>query len=51
MVLLNLVRLKDLGVEYCPLLRKSEDLALCYSVLAKSGGGAELPGVWPQATC
>lgn len=29
-VLLNLVRLRELGVEYCPLLRKSEDLALCH---------------------
>ncbi|CAJ1356609.1 unnamed protein product [Effrenium voratum] len=37
-VLLNLERLQELQVEYCPLLRKSEDLALCYEVARKPGG-------------
>jgi hypothetical protein len=36
-VLLNLTRLKDLGVEYCRYLRKSEDLALCYDVMQRQG--------------
>jgi len=38
LVLLNLRRLSELGVEYCPLLRKSEDLALCYNVVQRQGG-------------
>jgi len=37
-VLLNLVRLEELGVEYCQHLRKSEDLALCYDVEQRVGG-------------
>lgn len=37
-VLLNLVRLRELDVEYCPVLRKSEDLAICYEVALKPGG-------------
>lgn len=37
-VLLNLVRLEELGVEYCQFLRKSEDLALCYDVEQRQGG-------------
>merc|ERR1719221_579051 len=38
LVLLNLKRLSELGVEYCPQLRKSEDLALCYNVVQRQGG-------------
>jgi len=38
LVLLNLRRLNELGVEYCPQLRKSEDLALCYDVEQRQGG-------------
>ena len=37
-VLLSLSRLKELGVEYCKYLRKSEDLALCYDVVQRQGG-------------
>ena len=37
-VLLNLTRLEELGVEYCKHLRKSEDLALCYDVVQRQGG-------------
>lgn len=37
-VLLNLPRLQELGVEYCLQLRKSEDLAMCYDILKRSGG-------------
>ncbi|CAE7315291.1 unnamed protein product [Symbiodinium sp. CCMP2592] len=36
-VLLNLVRLRELQIEYCPLLRKSEDLALSYEVILATG--------------
>lgn len=37
-VLLNLVRLAELGVQYCPILRKSEDMAICYEVARTPGG-------------
>eukprot|EP00929_Paragymnodinium_shiwhaense_P070678 TRINITY_DN35809_c0_g1_i2.p1 TRINITY_DN35809_c0_g1~~TRINITY_DN35809_c0_g1_i2.p1 ORF type:complete len:883 (-),score=180.16 TRINITY_DN35809_c0_g1_i2:1303-3885(-) len=37
-VLLNLVRLQDLGAYYCPALRKSEDLAICYEVARQPSG-------------
>ena len=38
LVLLNLHRLRELDVEYCKFLRKSEDLALCYDVVQRQGG-------------
>ena len=38
LVLLDLPRLRELGVEYCRYLRKSEDLALCYDVVQRQGG-------------
>ena len=38
LVLLNIHRLRELGVEYCKYLRKSEDLALCYDVVQRQGG-------------
>ena len=37
-VLLNLPRLQELGVEYCPHLRLSEDLVICYDVARRPGG-------------
>lgn len=37
-VLLNLVQLQSLQVEYCPWLRKSEDLAIAYQVAKEPGG-------------
>eukprot|EP00446_Apocalathium_sp_SHHI-4_P055365 CAMPEP_0177361732 /NCGR_PEP_ID=MMETSP0368-20130122/37334_1 /TAXON_ID=447022 ORGANISM="Scrippsiella hangoei-like, Strain SHHI-4" /NCGR_SAMPLE_ID=MMETSP0368 /ASSEMBLY_ACC=CAM_ASM_000363 /LENGTH=381 /DNA_ID=CAMNT_0018824387 /DNA_START=106 /DNA_END=1248 /DNA_ORIENTATION=+ len=37
-VLLNLPKLAQLGVWYCPVLRKSEDLAICYEVARRPGG-------------
>ncbi|CAK0836590.1 unnamed protein product [Prorocentrum cordatum] len=37
-MLLNLAKLAELGVEFCPLFKMSEDLALCFDVLQRPGG-------------